>query len=315
MTQAAKKIVAQNIPQANNIFRLKMLLDKADGQGVVTEAQLASMFIDGRDRAYYVAAAQHTLGWANASKDGSLTLTAKGLTLMGANDNVFSTTVHADLNANDAWYQEVSIDPTNITPLVTKLASTTGMSSTTADRRLSTYVSWSQDLAAGLKNDTKKVMQTKRAAIDTSAMHTAYLDMLTSPTDTVASYKQAQVSVRTFQSSFRENLMQLQNKRCAVTGLAMTELLKASHIKPCNACVGNEAVDPYNGLLLDANFDNLFDRGYISFKNDGTMMVSSKIDAATRQNLRLDTLTKLAFVPPSGMHKYLSHHRDNVFQK
>ena len=315
MTQPAKKIVANDIPQANNIFRLKMLLEKADDHGLITAATLGEMFSEGRDRAYYLAAAQHTLGWAVVAKDGSLNLTAKGQALVGSNDDVFSTSVHADLHAQDAWYKEISLNPTNIAPLSQQLSSTTGMSPVTADRRLNTYVSWYHDLSAGINKNTKKVMQTKRAAMDTSAMHTAYLDMMTGPTNTVASYKETQVRTRTFQSSFRDNLMQLQNKRCAVTGVAMPELLKASHIKPCHACAGNEAVDPYNGLLLDANLDTLFDRGYITFTNNGTMQVSSKVDNATRTHLRLDTLTAMAFVPPSGMQKYLSYHRDNVFKK
>jgi len=50
-----------------------------------------------------------------------------------------------------------------------------------------------------------------------------------------------------------------------VTGLAMSKLLRASHIKPWAACAADaERLDVYNGLLLAPHLDALFDAGLIS---------------------------------------------------
>jgi hypothetical protein len=51
-----------------------------------------------------------------------------------------------------------------------------------------------------------------------------------------------------------------------VTGLAITELLRASHIKPWAARdTDAERLDVFNGLLLAPHCDALFARGFITF--------------------------------------------------
>lgn len=62
--------------------------------------------------------------------------------------------------------------------------------------------------------------------------------------------------------------------RCAVTGVDVPPLLTASHIKPWRAATNPERLDPYNGLLLLPQYDRLFDRGLITFADDGRMQVS-----------------------------------------
>ena len=56
---------------------------------------------------------------------------------------------------------------------------------------------------------------------------------------------------------------------CALTGAAIPELLVASHIKPWRKSTNKERLDPMNGLLLVANADRLFDRNFMSFKQNG----------------------------------------------
>ena len=52
------------------------------------------------------------------------------------------------------------------------------------------------------------------------------------------------------------------NPACLVTGMTFAPLLRASHIKPWAACEnGNERLDPYNGIILAAHIDILFDQG------------------------------------------------------
>ena len=80
------------------------------------------------------------------------------------------------------------------------------------------------------------------------------------------------------QDIFRDTLMDLWLKRCAVTGLDQPELLRASHMKPWADCLNNaERLNPYNGLLLAAHWDAAFDRGLVTFEDDGRSRLSEML--------------------------------------
>jgi len=64
--------------------------------------------------------------------------------------------------------------------------------------------------------------------------------------------------------------------RCAVSGVAVPELLTASHIIPWSADESRRA-DPTNGLCLNALYDRAFDRGLITFDEDFRMVVSTSL--------------------------------------
>lgn len=53
---------------------------------------------------------------------------------------------------------------------------------------------------------------------------------------------------------------------CALTGVAIPEMLIASHIKPWRDSSNSERLDPMNGLLLVAHADRLFDQHLMSFR-------------------------------------------------
>ena len=89
--------------------------------------------------------------------------------------------------------------------------------------------------------------------------------------------------------------------------------LVASHIKPFIDSDGNEAYDPNNGLLLSRNMDILFDQGYISFNNDGTIMYSPQLNEEVTKHLdnyKLDSI----FINENRI-QYFDYHRNNVFKK
>lgn len=84
------------------------------------------------------------------------------------------------------------------------------------------------------------------------------------------------IKARIGQGYFKEKLMNLHGK-CCLCGLKNKNFLVASHIKPWSQANTQEKLDEYNGLLLCPHHDSLFDRGYISFNNDGEIIISSKI--------------------------------------
>lgn len=88
---------------------------------------------------------------------------------------------------------------------------------------------------------------------------------------------------RVGQDVFRDGLLDYWDRRCAMSGLAVPELLRASHIKPWAACERDEErLDVFNGFLLAAHLDAAFDQGFITLGDDGAVLVSPALDAGAR---------------------------------
>lgn len=97
---------------------------------------------------------------------------------------------------------------------------------------------------------------------------------------------------------------------CAITGLTLQPALRASHAKPWADCnTDTERLDVFNGFLLSANLDALFDKFLISFADDGALLVSPKLSVADRQLLGLDVSQRLRWLAP-GHVPYLAFHRE-----
>lgn len=120
---------------------------------------------------------------------------------------------------------------------------------------------------------------------------------------------------RVGQATFREALMDYWRGSCAVTGIALPEILRASHAKPWAECgTDEERLDVFNGFLLCANLDALFDRGLITFDPNGTLVCSPCISPEQRSLLHLTHNQKLRWV--SAAHEpYLAWHRTSVFKR
>jgi putative restriction endonuclease len=93
---------------------------------------------------------------------------------------------------------------------------------------------------------------------------------------------------RVGQDVFRAGLLDYWDGQCAISGLAVVELLRASHIKPWPACDSDaERLSVFNGLLLAPNLDAVFDRGLITVMEDG-VVVSPQLGEVDRRLLGLD---------------------------
>ncbi|WP_069353660.1 HNH endonuclease [Burkholderia cenocepacia] len=119
---------------------------------------------------------------------------------------------------------------------------------------------------------------------------------------------------RVGQDLFRDGLLDLWEGRCAVTGLAVSALLRASHIKPWADCQSDaERLDVYNGILLAPHLDAAFDRGFITIANDGLLMVSGILGPDARSILGLDRSLRVCGL--ADEHRaYLTWHRSQVFR-
>lgn len=121
------------------------------------------------------------------------------------------------------------------------------------------------------------------------------------------------VKARRGQGLFRSNVRKIE-KCCRLTGIDNPSFLVASHIKPWRDCKdAAERLDGNNGLMLTPHVDLLFDRGLISFQDEGHLMVSAAMTAADLKRLGLEAgkITPIKF--STSQISYLQHHRSKVF--
>ena len=67
------------------------------------------------------------------------------------------------------------------------------------------------------------------------------------------------------------------------------------------------------GLFLSPNIDLLFDRGHISFDDDGTLLVASGLDATTLESLGVPLEQTKCGEFSANQKKYLAYHRQHIF--
>ena len=119
---------------------------------------------------------------------------------------------------------------------------------------------------------------------------------------------------RVGQDIFRRGLLEYWDGRCAITGLDVPDLLRASHIKPWAECnTDAERLDVFNGLLLAPHLDAAFDSGLITIAEDGAVVISDGLQSGARSALGLDGTLKV-----HGLHRaherYLPWHRSRIFR-
>lgn len=122
--------------------------------------------------------------------------------------------------------------------------------------------------------------------------------------------KKQLINARLGQGWFRNQLIE-KYKTCMITNISSEILLRASHIKPWSKSSNKERLDPNNGLLLAIHMDALFDKGLISFKFDGTILISTKLNQKDKAMLNLCENTKLNLSPK--VKSYMEYHRTKIF--
>lgn len=118
------------------------------------------------------------------------------------------------------------------------------------------------------------------------------------------------VKRRVNQGRFRKSLLRYWSGCCCVNQVKDERLLVASHIVPWSKASKQERGDPANGLLLSVVWDALFDRGIISFRDDGGAILG-RLDRTLLDALGIDeTKTTIVGDKLTPKHKeYLRRHR------
>jgi hypothetical protein len=127
----------------------------------------------------------------------------------------------------------------------------------------------------------------------TDAAHSSPVEAIIPDLDDIYRSKQrntvrrALIQARLGQGQFRADVAKRWNDRCAVTGCAISSILRASHL------------------------DSLFDCGLISFADDGMMLVSAQIADELKQFNLPDRLRR---EPATAERRFLAYHRRYVFE-
>ncbi|ASL64004.1 HNH endonuclease [Bacillus cereus] len=120
------------------------------------------------------------------------------------------------------------------------------------------------------------------------------------------------IKSRIGQAVFKKALL-TREKKCGLCGVTDERFLFASHIKPWSQSNHKERLDVNNGLLLCPNHDALFDKGYISFNEDGRILISESVDEATNVFLNINETMKIKM--NNSQKKYIKWHREKIFKR
>lgn len=127
--------------------------------------------------------------------------------------------------------------------------------------------------------------------------------------------KQALIKARRGQGKFKQNVLRIEHF-CRVTRVDRPEHLIASHIKPWRESDNRERLFEGNGLLLTPTIDHLFDRGFISFENNGELLISpvAHPESMNKMGIITDRVVNVGgFAEPQR--EFLKFHRTKVFLK
>ena len=122
--------------------------------------------------------------------------------------------------------------------------------------------------------------------------------------------KDTVIKVRVNQSLFRNRLMS-RYYSCCLCGMKNKHFLVASHIKPWVESSAKEKLDVENGLLLCPNHDKLFDNGYITFDDNGEIIISDELDR--NDQIFMNVNEKMSIDLYEDSKAYMKYHRENVF--
>ena len=132
--------------------------------------------------------------------------------------------------------------------------------------------------------------------------------------------KMAYVKQRVNQNAFRAMILNNYDSCCAITGIAIPELLVASHIIPW-AVNEKERLNPENGICLSALYDKAFDKGFIGIDKNNKVILADKLRVYEGESFFNAHFASIENQPIRMPEEHLPNpvflewHRDCVFNK
>ena len=127
--------------------------------------------------------------------------------------------------------------------------------------------------------------------------------------------RKALIQARRGQGRFKENVHRIEHQ-CRITGIFNPTHLIASQIKPWRESTDEERLAGSNGLLLTPSMDHLFDRGFMTFADDGEVLISPVADGESLSRMGISGSRRLQVGPfNADQRHFLRYHRDEIFLK
>ena len=124
----------------------------------------------------------------------------------------------------------------------------------------------------------------------------------------------AEVLSRRGQGLYRRLLMQYWDNKCAVTGCDLPSALRASHAMPWAECTeAKQRINKYNCFLLNANLDALFDKGLVTFDDDGCIKISKTISKENKKALGINENMQLRKKLDTKHLEFLHYHQKHIW--
>ena len=134
--------------------------------------------------------------------------------------------------------------------------------------------------------------------------------------DLLAGNRQAAENRRRGQVQWRMRLLDIMPS-CVITKVTEDRILEACHIKPHSVSLSEghneELIDVNNGLIMTPTYHKLFDMGFISFNDNGTILISPFLSNMNKQ--RLNLVDNRQYRIPRDCAPYLAYHRANVYNQ
>jgi HNH endonuclease len=153
----------------------------------------------------------------------------------------------------------------------------------------------------------------QESALSTIPDIEADVEQIRSREDLTENEREILIQARRGQGPYRQQVMKLGNGRCAVTGCSVEPVLEACHLKPWKISTRDEQLDPDNGLCLVANLHRLYDRGLITFDDEGLVRVSKRLSQEDRMSLRLEGRAQIRIPLTAKQKAFLKLHRETRF--
>ena len=116
-------------------------------------------------------------------------------------------------------------------------------------------------------------------------------------------------------AKYRMDTLKIWNYECAISGIKDPALLVSSHIVSLQDSCKWEWLDPYNSIVLTTEYENLFNRGVISFSDsNGKIMISKNISSDMHKwidSLGIDENIRLDNIPEQSL-SYLDYRNKHI---
>ena len=157
------------------------------------------------------------------------------------------------------------------------------------------------------------------AGLEKQSIETKFADILSGTENLIGEIKIREVKTRVNQNAFRQIVLANYNRKCAITGIDLPDLLVASHIMPWSQ---NEVerLNPENGICLSALYDRAYDKGLIGITEKYQILISSELKSMEKKEyypLIFGNLNRLSLNLPQKYlprKEFLQFHLDTVFK-